>query len=635
MKQTIPQFFENSVAQFPDNIYLKEKTNDVYVGTSYAEVHSIVKSLAAGLYQTGLRKGDRVALMCEGRNAWVIAELAMLYIGVINVPLSVKLVEEDEIVFRLRHSGVKYVAVSENQAVKIRSLIHKLPGTGMVNFDLETTAGDELSYQELLEKGRSFLAENGALMQEVFEAVQPDDAANICYTSGTTADPKGIILTHDNYISNVNQSYTLMDIPSTYTTLLILPWDHSFAHTCGIYCMMGKGASLASVKVGKTGMETLKNIPGNIKEIKPNLLLSVPALATNFRKNIEKGIQDKGNLINGLFKHALKISYKYNGMGFNKGQGFTFLYKPLISIYDKILFAKIREGFGGKLEYFVGGGALLDIELQRFFYAVGMPMYQGYGLTEASPVISSNSARKHKLGSSGILAGFLDLKILDDKGNEMPVGEKGEIVIKGGNVMAGYWNNAEATSQTIKNGWLHTGDLGFMDKDGFLHVLGRFKSLLIGDDGEKYSPEGIEEAIVAQSEYIEQCMLYNNQNAYTTCLIYPNAAALKRYLAAKLPDADEAEILKAALQKIEDEINEYKHNGKFQHMFPHRWLPSAIGVLDEGFTEDNHMMNSTMKMVRGKITEFYRERINFLYTHPAKEILNDVNVQAIKKLLQS
>lgn len=635
MKQTIPQFFENSVAQFPDNIYLKEKTNDVYIGTSYAEVQTIVKSLAAGLYQTGLRKGDRVALMCEGRNAWVIAELAMLYIGVINVPLSVKLVEEEEIVFRLRHSGVKYVAVSENQAVKIRGLIHKLPGTGIINFDLEVSTGDELSYQELLRKGRSFLAENDALMQEVFDAVQPDDAANICYTSGTTADPKGIILTHDNYISNVNQSYTLMDIPSTYTTLLILPWDHSFAHTCGIYCMMGKGASLASVKVGKTGMETLKNIPGNIKEIKPNLLLSVPALATNFRKNIEKGIQDKGNLINGLFKHALKISYKYNGMGFNKGQGFTFLYKPLISIYDKILFAKIREGFGGKLEYFVGGGALLDIELQRFFYAVGMPMYQGYGLTEASPVISSNSARKHKLGSSGILAGFLDLKILDDKGNEMPVGEKGEIVIKGGNVMAGYWNNAEATSQTIKNGWLHTGDLGFMDKDGFLHVLGRFKSLLIGDDGEKYSPEGIEEAIVAQSEYIEQCMLYNNQNAYTTCLIYPNAAALKRYLAAKLPDAGEAEILKAALQKIEDEINEYKHNGKFQHMFPHRWLPSAIGVLDEGFTEDNHMMNSTMKMVRGKITEFYRERINFLYTHPAKEILNDVNVQAIKKLLQS
>lgn len=635
MKQTIPQFFEKSVAQFPDNIYLKEKTNDVYIGTSYAEVQTIVKNLAAGLYHAGLRKGERVALMCEGRNAWVIAELAMLYLGVINVPLSVKLVEEDEIVFRLRHSGVKYVAISENQAVKVRSLIPKLPGTGMINFDLAVSSVNELSYQELLLKGESFLAENASLMQEVFDAVQPDDAANICYTSGTTADPKGIILTHDNYITNVNQSYTLMDIPPSYTTLLILPWDHSFAHTCGIYCMMGKGASLASVKVGKTGMETLKNIPGNIKEIKPNLLLSVPALATNFRKNIEKGIQDKGNLINGLFKHALKISYKYNGMGFNKGQGLTFLYKPLIKLYDKILFAKIREGFGGKLEYFVGGGALLDIELQRFFYAVGMPMYQGYGLTEASPVISSNSARKHKLGSSGILAGNLDLKILDDKGNEMPVGEKGEIVIKGGNVMAGYWNNAEATAQTIINGWLHTGDLGFMDKDGFLHVLGRFKSLLIGDDGEKYSPEGIEEAIVAQSEYIEQCMLYNNQNAYTTCLIYPNAAALKRHLAVKQLDAGSMEGIKAALQKIEDEIDEYKHNGRFQHMFPHRWLPSAIGVLDEGFTEDNHMMNSTMKMVRGKITEFYRERINFLYTHPAKEILNDKNVQAMKKLLGS
>jgi long-chain acyl-CoA synthetase len=633
MKQTIPQFFENSVRQFPDNIYLKEKTADIYTGTRYKDVKLLVKNLAAGFYSIGLRKGDRVALMCEGRNAWVIAELAMLYIGVINVPLSVKLVEEDEIIFRLRHSGVKFVAVSENQAVKVRSFIAKLTGTGIINFDLETGSGNELSYAELLIKGDSFLNENQSLMQEVFDSVKPDDAANICYTSGTTADPKGIILTHSNYISNVNQSYTLMDIPPTYTTLLILPWDHSFAHTCGIYCMMGKGASLASVKVGKTGMETLKNIPGNIKEMKPNLLLSVPALATNFRKNIEKGIQDKGKIINGIFKHALKISYKYNDLGFNKGKGFTFLYKPLIALYDKILFTKIREGFGGNLEYFVGGGALLDIELQRFFYAVGMPMYQGYGLTEASPVISSNSARKHKLGSSGILAGYLDLKILDEKGNEMPVGEKGEIVIRGGNVMAGYWNNADATTQTIKDGWLHTGDLGFMDNDGFLYVLGRFKSLLIGDDGEKYSPEGIEEAIVAQSEFIEQCMLYNNQNAYTTSLIYPNTSALKRFLETKQLAASTDEGIKAALQKIEDEIDEYKHNGKFQHMFPHRWLPAAIGVLGEGFTEDNHMMNSTMKMVRGKITEYYRERINFLYTHSAKEIANDANIQAMKKLL--
>ena len=214
-----------------------------------------------------------------------------------------------------------------------------------------------------------------------------------------------------------------------------------------------------------------------------------------------------------------------------RAKGFRILLKPLTVLFDKILFSKVRQAFGGRLEFFIGGGALLDIDLQRFFYAIGIPMYQGYGLTEAAPVISSNNPAKHKMGSSGPVARYMEIKICDDDGNEVPLGEKGEIVIKGDNVMAGYWKNPEATAETIKNGWLYTGDLGYMDKDGFLYVLGRFKSLLIGDDGEKFSPEGIEEAIVQQSKFIEQCMLYNNQNAYTTALIYPNVQAVKSWMA--------------------------------------------------------------------------------------------------------
>jgi long-chain acyl-CoA synthetase len=166
---------------------------------------------------------------------------------------------------------------------------------------------------------------------------------------------------------------------------------------------MGKGASIASVKTGKTPMETLRNLPACLKEIKPNMLMSVPAIAKNFRKNIEKGIKEKGASIEFLFNHALKISYSYNKEGWNKGRGIQKLKQPLLKLYDKILFSKIREAYGGELDYFIGGGALLDIELQRFFYALGIPMYQGYGLSEASPVISSNSTGRHRLGSSGVL----------------------------------------------------------------------------------------------------------------------------------------------------------------------------------------------------------------------------------------
>jgi long-chain acyl-CoA synthetase len=195
--------------------------------------------------------------------------------------------------------------------------------------------------------------------------------------------------------------------------------------------------------------------------------MSVPTIAKSFRKNIEKGIHDKGKLAEMLFNLGLKIAYAYNRTGWDKGKGIRILLKPLTMLFDTILFSKVRQAFGGRLEFFIGGGALLDIDLQRFFYAIGIPMYQGYGLTEAAPTISANNTIKHKMGSSGPVARYMEIKICDDDGNEVPLGEKGEIVIRGDNVMAGYWKNPEATAETIRNGWLYTGDLGYMDDDSF------------------------------------------------------------------------------------------------------------------------------------------------------------------------
>jgi long-chain acyl-CoA synthetase len=395
---------------------------------------------------------------------------------------------------------------------------------------------------------------------------------------------------------------------------------------------MGKGASIASVKTGKTPMETLRNLPVCLKEIKPNLLMSVPAIAKNFRNNIEKGIKEKGKIAEILFNHALKISYSYNKEGWNKGRGLQKIKKPLVDLYDKILFRKIRESFGGELDYFIGGGALLDIELQRFFYALGIPMYQGFGLSEASPVISSNSSDRHKLGSSGVLVNNMDLRICDDEGNELPVGQRGEIVIKGGNVMHGYWKNESATQEAIRDGWLYTGDMGYMGEDGFLYVLGRFKSLLIADDGEKFSPEGIEEAICEQSKYIDQCMLYNNQKPYTVALVVPNQHALKVYLEEKNLTADSDDGKRTITTLLENEVNEYRTNGKYGNMFPQRWLPVSIGILEEGFTEENGLMNSTMKIVRGKIMDKYMDLIDYLYTPNAKDVNNERNIEEIEKM---
>ncbi len=613
---------------------LLEKRGTAYEGLTFQQVRPIVHECAAGLLALGVNKGDRIGLISEGRNDWLIAELAVLYTGAINVPLSVKIEELSELKFRLAHSGCRMVIVSGAQAHKVYAIKHDLPDLELVILldPREMPDSEELLFSDVRARGRALLAEDRRRFDERWRAVKETDPANICYTSGTTADPKGIILSHRNYTANVEQALTLLPLPQDSRLFLILPWDHSFGHTAGLYIMMKCGGSLASVQLGKTPMETLRNIPTNLRETQPTFILSVPALAKNFRKNIEKGIQEKGPKVAALFEKAMRAAYAYNGNGWDRGKGMRALWNPLVAFYDMLLFSKIRKSFGGRLGFFIGGGALLDIELQRFFYAVGIPMYQGYGLTEASPIISTNIPRRHKLGSSGNILPGVELKIVNERGEQLKPGQQGEILVRGENVMVGYWMNEHATGETLKDGWLHTGDLGYVDQDGFLYVLGRAKSLLIGHDGEKFSPEGIEETIVAHSAYIEQIMLHNSQDPYTVALLVPSKEAVMRWLQVRGLSPESIEGQDAALHLLQSEINSYKAGGKFESLFPERWLPAAVAVLGEGFTEQNKMLNSTLKMVRGKITDFYRNRIDYAYTAEGKNVINHQNRMIIKRL---
>ncbi|MHB8054805.1 MAG: AMP-dependent synthetase/ligase [Candidatus Aminicenantales bacterium] len=625
--RTLPRLLETSAERFPKNPFMWEKRTDAYEPTTFARMRELVHAFGAGLMSLGLNKGDRVALISEGRNDWVMSEMGILYCGAINVPISVKLDEPSDLKFRLSHSGCRFVIVSQGQVAKIRNIKPDLPELEkiIVLDELKSYESDEIYAGDVLRSGEALAPEAKEAFENRWESVQESDPANICYTSGTTADPKGIILTHRNYTANCEQSLSLVKCEEDWICLVILPWDHSFAHTCAVYTMMMRGASIASIQTGQTGMETLRNIPLNMKEIRPYVILSVPALAKSFRKNIEKGVREKGPKIEALFQKALKTAIEYNADGWNRGRGIQTLKKPLLHLYDRILFRKIRESFGGRLRCFVGGGALLDIDLQRFFYALGIPMYQGYGLTEAAPVISSNSGAAHKLGSSGKVAAGIELRICDSSGTPLPVGSRGEIVIRGENVMIGYWKNEKATAETIRNGWLFTGDLGALDEDGFLYVFGRTKSLLISNDGEKYSPESIEEALTEGSPYIEQFMLFNNQSPYTVGLLVPNKEAIlgklkKDGLSSKAPEGQTA-----VLNLLDGEIARYREGGSLAGAFPARWLPTAVAVLGEGFTEQNHLLNSTMKIVRGKIEEFYRNRIDYLFTAEGKAIDNPQN----------
>ena len=637
-RPTIIDYVEKYTRQYADHVYLREKVNGKWLEITQEQTRNEAYRIGAGLISLGVKKGDKIALLSESRAMWILAEIGALYAAAVDVPLSVNLGEGKDLVFRINHSESKWIFVSGNHLPRIRAILDQCPDVEKVivfddtAFDFDKLEPKEIRRSEIQKMGDEFLKAHRDEFEARYKSVGPDDIANISYTSGTTADPKGILLTHRNYTANVAQGNSVISIGPDATMLIILPLDHCFAHVAGMYTMMGYAGSIAFVPIGKNALATLRNVPAAIAETRPHVMLSVPALARNFKKNIESGIKKQGPKVEKLFNFAVDNAIKYNKEYYNRGTGWTFWRKPLVDLFDKILFKKVRESFGGRMKFFVGGGALLDIELQRFFCAVGMPMFQGYGLTEATPIICANSEGHARFGSSGRLVKPMDIVILDAEGKEVPHGTRGEIVIRGENVMAGYWKNPKATADTIIDGWLHTGDMGYIcpEDPEYLYVVGRFKSLLISSDGEKYSPEGFEDNLTETSKFVNACVLHNNQNPYCVALIVPDKAALKEAVEAKGLDAASEEGRKEMLDIIQKEVDSYKKGGKHEGMFPERWLPTAIGICDEEFTIANKMMNSTMKIVRGKVEEHYASLLDYLYTAEGKDIKNPRNLEALK-----
>ena len=633
-RPTIIDFVEKYTAKYGEATFLRQKVDGVWTETSFNQTREQAHLLAAGFMALGLKKGEKVALISEGRNDWIFTELGILYAGAVNVPLSFKLESDMDLTFRINHSDSRFVVASQTQIEKIRRVIGKCPAIEkvIVMDPIELKEG-EFYLDDVRKAGERFLKEHPGEREKRSAEVLPDDYANISYTSGTTADPKGILLTHRNYTANVDQALSVISIDEGNVMLIILPLDHCFAHVAGFYVMMKCGGSIATVPCGKSTVSLLKNIPSAISEVRPHVLLSVPTLSRNFKKSFDGAIKKKGKFVEKLYEWGVKNAEIYNREYYNAGKPCWKMWwrKPVNALMDKLVFSKIREGFGGRLKFFVGGGALLDIELQRYFCAIGMPVFQGYGLSEATPVICANSMGHARFGSSGRTVKPMDIKICDEEGNELPDGQTGEIVIRGENVMAGYWKNPEATAKTIVDGWLHTGDRGYLCKEDreYLYVTGRFKSLLIAADGEKYSPEGYEDNLADGSKFIETSMLYNNQSPYTVVLVIPNKTALAEEVKKSGLDPESLEGKKAQLSIIKAEVDAYRPGGKKAGMFPERWLPASIIVGETPFTEQNGMLNTTMKMVRGKVEKFYMDRIEYAMTAEGKDIFNEKNLKSL------
>ena len=635
--RTIFSMLDRAAEIYQSKPYLNQKMEEGWKVTTFGETQNQAKILASAMIDLGIVYEDKIGILSEAKSDWIIAEVAALYSGAISFPLSIKLLPE-EIPFRINHSDSKLFIISENTLEKVLSkwefyenkklklIIIDRPSKKIDNIcsNFNFDPANLIFIEDLYKSGEESLKKNENQLNMIENSIQENDVVTISYTSGTTGNPKGIMLTHLNYFSNSHAAVETFQIREYISTLLILPTDHSFAHTVGIYTSLVKGLSIYFVDARGGGMNALKHIPINLKEANPNFLLTVPALTSNFITKMKEGIKAKGSFIEGLFERGIESAILRNGNGFTKPnlavQTKTWLNYKLA---ETLIFKKLRSIFGSNIEFFVGGGALLDIKQQQFYKAIGIPVYQGYGLTEATPIISTNTPFAHKMGTSGKVLRGIRCKIIDEDGKEVPQGEKGEIIIQGDNVMKGYYKNEKATLETLKNGWLHTGDLGFFDSDNFLVVVGREKALLISEDGEKYSPEEIEEAIVNSSSFINQIMVYNDHKKFTTALVTLNKPIILEWI--KKNNIKNSESI---LEKIKEELHLFKKQKEFHQKFPEKWIPANFQIIKDDFTEENKMINSTLKMVRFAILQAYQDRIDLMYGTNSK-VSKDANIELL------
>ena len=643
-KRTVFEMLNKASIQYDNKPYLSQKDDDGWNRVSFSEAKISVLTLASAFIELGVKYEDKIAILSEAKNNWIIAELAMLYAGGISIPLSIKLLPE-EITTRINHSDTSVFIISENTIEKVISQFNNYANKNLkfivldkpskkISTQCKKYGFDEsrlFFIEDVYNLGEDKLDQNLPKIKQIENQIKEDDVVTISYTSGTTGNPKGIMLTHLNYYSNSHEAVNIFQIQEGISTLIILPTDHSFAHTVGIYTGLVKGLSLHFVDARGGGMNALKNIPTNLVEANSNFLLTVPALTSNFIQKIKEGIKAKGGFIEGIFNRGLTAGILRNGDGFTKPGLATQIVNYLnFALADLLIFKKLRLIWGSKIEFFVGGGALLDIKQQQFYKAIGVPVYQGYGLTEATPIISTNTPFNHKMGTSGKVLGNITCKICDENGVKLPKGEKGEIIIQGDNVMKGYYKNPKATAETLRDGWLHTGDLGFFDKDDFLVVVGREKALLISEDGEKYSPEEIEEAIINSSNFINQIMIYNDHKKYTTALLTLNKANIYEWIKNEnIKNTDEI------LKKIKSEILLFNKQPEFKGKFPSKWIPSQFQIIEVDFSEENKMINSTLKMVRQNITDTYQKRLDSMYDKDAQKNALEENIKVVDKLIKT
>jgi long-chain acyl-CoA synthetase len=588
--QSLPAMFFEQAAKRAEKPFLWAKKDGTYRPLSWGETADQVRLLARALAELGIGKGDRVALIAENRPEWLIADLAVMSAGGITVPaFTTNTVADHRHV--LTHSGAKAAIVSTRQIAK-RLLPAALQAPDLrfiLSIEpLELTQGHHfrtLTWDEALELGRRAPDQ----LEERVAQLRRDEVSCFIYTSGTGGTPKGVMLTHGSIMANCEGAYDLLlsfDLGDE-VFLSFLPLSHSYEHTGGQFLPIALGAEIYYAE----GVETLS---ANMLEARPTIMTAVPRLYESMHQRIMRGVDKMSGIQKWLFLKAVELGRK----DYERPGSLTLWEKVINFVCERTVRKKVRARFGGRLKAMVSGGAALNYEVGVFFLALGVRLLQGYGQTEAAPVISANPPGRIKLKTVGPALKDVEVKIAED----------GEILVRGECVMKGYWRDPDSTARAIVDGWLHTGDIGVMDEDGYIQITDRKKDIIVLSGGDNVSPARVEGFLTLQPE-IAQAMVYGDKRPNLVAVLVPDPDFLAEWARGKGKPNDLAQLagdaeLQKTLAAVVDRVNRDMSNLE---------KVRRIIIAREPFTIDNGMMTASLKIRRHKIKELYGATLEALY----------------------
>jgi len=593
MARTLIRLFLDTVATWHKPAQFLRRGEQGWEAISADRALADVESLGLGLRHLGIRRGDRVALISENRYEWVVADLAILGLGAVTVPIYATLTPEQCRAI-LADSETRAIFVSNAvQLAKVRAVQRDLPKLEFI-IPIEPALAEgpiERSWELVTGRGALARAADPLLFREGADAIEPDDLATIIYTSGTTGEPKGTMLSHANVSGNAEACLKVIALGPSDVSLCFLPLSHIFERMAGLYTMLAAGVSVAFAR-------SIETVADDASGVRPTVMTGVPRFYEKVRMRVLENARSQPLLRRGIFYWAL-------GEGLRKARAHLAgrrHFAPLAPLADRLVGAKVRARMGGRLRMGFSGGAALHPMVLEFFLAMGIPIIEGYGLTETSPVITLTPLGRERAGSVGPLI----------PGAEVKIGPDGEILTRSPYVMLGYWHNEQATEDALRDGWFHTGDVGFLDSDGYLHLTDRLKDLLVTSGGKNVAPQPIEARLKA-SKWITEAVLIGDHRPCIVALLVPNFERLESLARRNgWPFASRRELL--ARPEILA-IVERRMNRLNESLAPFEQI-KRFALLDQEMTQEGGELTPTLKVRRRVIHERHAELIESLYASP-------------------